>query len=250
MALAPLVYTLWNRVMRFDPENPIWPNRDRFVLSNGHASMLLWSVLHLTRTQAVNADYEVVGEPSVSLDDIRLSKRSYGWPEDAKFFVPDGVCEHFDAGIGQRGAAAHRVWKELFTAYREKYPELAGEIDQMQRRELPAGWDNNLPHFPADATGIAGREASGKVLNVLAQNVPWFLGGSADLGPSNKTTLNFTGAGDFQANSPGGRTCTSESASTQWRPLSMGSPWQNCEPSVRPSSSSVTTHGLRFVSRR
>lgn len=388
MALAPLVYTLWNRVMRFDPQNPIWPNRDRFVLSNGHASMLLWSVLHLTRTQAVNADYEVVGKPSVSLDDIRrfrqldskapghpeyhwvsgvettsgplgqgvatsvgmaiaqkwlanrynqpgfdvfdydiysvcgdgdmmegvsseaaslaghlgldnlcwvydnnhitiegstritftedvaarflaygwnvlrigdandidriehaldvfrqtrgrptfvildshigygaphkqdtaaahgeplgddeirLSKRFYGWPEDAKFFVPDGVCEHFDAGIGQRGAKAHRRWSEGFADYRDKYRELAVEIDQMQRRELPAEWDNNLPNFPADATGIAGREASGQVLNVLAQNIPWLLGGSADLGPSNKTTLKFTGAGDFQADSPGGR---------------------------------------------
>jgi len=388
MALAPLVYTLWNRVMRFDPQNPIWPNRDRFVLSNGHASMLLWSVLHLTRTQAVNADYEVVGKPSVSLDDIRrfrqldskapghpeyhwvsgvettsgplgqgvatsvgmaiaqkwlakrynqprfdvfdydiysvcsdgdmmegisseaaslaghlgldnlcwvydnnhitiegsthitftedvaarflaygwnvlrvgdandigriehaldvfrqtrgrptfivldshigygaphkqgtaaahgeplgddeirLSKRFYGWPEDAKFFVPDGVLEHFDAGIGQRGAEAHRRWRELFAAYWDKYRELATEIDQMQRRELPTGWDNNLPNFPADATGIAGREASGQVLNVLAQNIPWLLGGSADLGPSNKTRLKFAGAGDFQADNPGGR---------------------------------------------
>ncbi len=388
MALAPLVYTLWNRVMRFDPQNPIWPNRDRFVLSNGHASMLLWSVLHLTRTQAVNADYEVVGKPSVSLDDIRrfrqldskapghpeyhwvsgvettsgplgqgvatsvgmaiaqkwlanrynqpgfdvfdydvysvcgdgdmmegisseaaslaghlgldnlcwvydnnhitiegstritftedvaarflaygwnvlrvgdandldriehaldvfrqtrgrptfiifdshigygaphkqdtaaahgeplgddeirLSKRFYGWPEDAKFLVPDGVCEHFDAGIGKRGAEARRGWTDLFAAYRDKYRELAAEIDQMQRRELPAGWDNNLPNFPADATGIAGRDASGQVLNVLAQNIPWLLGGSADLGPSNKTTLKFAGAGDFQADSPGGR---------------------------------------------
>jgi len=388
MALAPLIYTLWNRVMRFDPQNPIWPNRDRFMLSNGHASMLLWSVLHLTRTQAVNADYEVVGQPSVSLDDIRrfrqldskapghpeyhwvsgvettsgplgqgvatsvgmaiaqkwlanrynqpgfdvfdydiysvcgdgdmmegisseaaslaghleldnlcwvydnnhitiegntritftedvatrflaygwnvlrvgdandidriehaldvfrqtlgrptfiildshigygaphkqdtaaahgeplgddeirLSKRFYGWPEDAKFFVPDGVREHFDAGIGKRGAEARRGWTDLFAAYRDKYRELAAEIDQMQRRELPAGWDNNLPNFPADATGIAGREASGQILNVLAQNIPWLLGGSADLGPSNKTTLKFAGAGDFQADSPGGR---------------------------------------------
>ena len=388
MALAPLVYTIWNRVMRFDPQDPIWPNRDRFVLSNGHASMLLWSVLHLTGTQAVNADYERLGQPSVSLDDIRrfrqldskapghpeyhwvsgvetttgplgqgiatsvgmaiaqkwlanrynrpgfdifdyhiyavcgdgclmegvaseaaslaghlgldnlcwvydnnhitiegntritftedvaarflgygwnvlrvgdandidriehalkvfrqtkgrptfiildshigygsphkqdtaeahgeplgeeeirLSKRCYGWPEDAKFLVPDGVREHFAAGIGKRGAEARRLWTELFAAYRAKYPELATEIDQMQRRDLPAGWDRNLPVFPADAKGIAGRDASGKVLNVLAQNIPWFLGGSADLAPSNKTTLKFEGAGDFQADSPGGK---------------------------------------------
>src|SRR6202007_1130257 len=90
-------------------------------------------------------------------------------------------------------------------AYRAKYPELATEIDQMQRRELPAGWDRNLPAFPPDPKGIAGRDASAKGLNVLAQNIPWFLGGSADLGPSNKTTLTYEGAGDFQAGSPGGK---------------------------------------------
>jgi transketolase len=388
MALAPLVYTLWNRVMHFDPLDPIWPNRDRFVLSNGHASMLLWSVLHLTGTRAVNAEYERLGQPSVSLDDIRhfrqldskapghpeyhwvsgvetttgplgqgvatsvgmaigekwlanrynrpgfdvfdyriyavcgdgcmmegvaseaaslaghlgldnlcwiydnnhitieghtnitftedvaarflgygwnvlrvgdandidriehalgvfrqtkgrptflildshigygsphkqdtpeahgeplgddeirLVKRYYGWPEDAKFLVPDGVREHFTAGIGKRGADSRRQWSELFTAYRAKHPALATEIDQMQRRELPAGWDRNLPIFPADAKGIAGRDASGQVLNVLAQNIPWFLGGSADLGPSNKTVLKYEGAGNFQADTPGGK---------------------------------------------
>jgi transketolase len=388
MALAPLVYTIWNRVLRFDPEDPIWPNRDRFVLSNGHASMLLWSVLHLTGTKAVNADYEQLGQPSVSLDDIRrfrqidskapghpeyhwvsgvetttgplgqgaatsigmaiaqkwladrynrpgfaifdynihvvcgdgclmegvtseaaslaghlgldnlcwvydnnhitiegqtslaftedvaarflgygwnvlrvgdandldrieqalarfrdtkgrptliildshigygaphkhdtsaahgeplgeeevrLAKRSYGWPEDAQFLVPDGVREHFAAGIGARGAAARSRWTTLFAAYRAKYPDLATEIEQMQHRDLPAGWDRDLPVFPADAKGIAGRDASGKVLNVLAQSIPWFLGGSADLGPSNKTTLTYKGAGSFQAGNPGGK---------------------------------------------
>jgi transketolase len=388
MALAPLVYTIWNRVMRFDPQDPIWPNRDRFVLSNGHASMLLWSVLHLTKTQAVNQDYEILGRPSVSLDDIRhfrqlgskapghpeyhwvsgvetttgplgqgiatsvgmaigekwlanrynrpgfevfdyniyavcgdgcmmegvgseaaslaghlgldnlcwiydnnhitiegstkitftediearfigygwnvlrvgdandidriehalavfrkekgrptfivldshigygsphkqdtsaahgeplgdeevrLCKRAYGWPEDAQFLVPDGVYEHFAEGIGARGAQARRQWTELLAAYRTRYPELASEIELMQRRELPDGWDRNLPMFPADPKGVAGRDASGQVLNVLAQNIPWFLGGSADLGPSNKTTLKYEGAGDFQAESPGGK---------------------------------------------
>jgi transketolase len=388
MALAPLVYTIWNRVMRFDPQDPIWPNRDRFVLSNGHASMLLWSVLHLTGVQAVNADYETVGKPSVTLDDIRrfrqlgshapghpeyhlvsgvetttgplgqgiatsvgmaiaerwlaarynqpgfdvfdydiyavcgdgclmegvgseaaslaghlgldnlcwiydnnhitiegstritftedvaarflgydwnvlrvgdangldliehalrtfrgtrgrptlivldshigygsphrhdtaaahgeplgeeevkLTKRAYGWPEDAKFLVPDGVREHFAAGVGARGAEARRKWTDLFAGYRAKYPALAAEVDQMQKRELPAGWDRNLPVFPADAKGIAGRDASGQVLNVLAQNVPWFLGGSADLGPSNKTTLKYEGAGDVEPGTPGGK---------------------------------------------
>jgi transketolase len=388
MALAPLVYTIWNRIMLFDPKDPIWPNRDRFVLSNGHASMLLWSVLYLTGTRAVNAEYERLGKPSVTLDDIRhfrqlgskapghpeyhwvsgveattgplgqglansvgmaiarkwlanrynrpgfdvfdydiyavcgdgdlmegvsseaaslaghlglddlcwiydnnhitiegnthitftedvaarflayrwnvlrigdandlgriedalaifrstegrptliileshigygsphkvdtaaahgeplgeeevrLTKRTYGWPENAKFLVPDGVIEQFDAGIGARGAEARRRWQVLFANYHRQFPEFATEIEQMQRRELPSGWDRNLPTFPPDPKGIAGRDASGQVLNVLAQNIPWFLGGSADLGTSNKTALKFANAGDFEAESPGGR---------------------------------------------
>jgi len=108
------------------------------------------------------------------------------------------VREHFDAGIGARGATARRRWAELFGAYRTQHAQLATEIDLMQRRELPVGWDTGLPVFPADPKGIAGRDASSKVLNVLAQNIPWFLGGSADLGTSNKTTLTFPGAGDFE----------------------------------------------------
>ncbi len=386
MALAPLVFTLWNRIMRFDPQDPIWPNRDRFVLSNGHASMLLWSVLHLTGTRAVNADYERLGQISVTLEDIRrfrqlgskapghpeyhwvsgvevttgplgqgiatsvgmaiaekwlasrynkpdfnifdydiyaicgdgdlmegigseaaslaghlaldnlcwiydnnhitiegstrltftedvaarflsyrwnvlrldnandieqiehalrvfrktkdrptliilnshigygsphrqdtaaahgeplgpnevrLTKRAYGWPEDAQFLVPEGVRKHFADGIGMRGASAHRAWTDLFAAYRIQYPDLATEIEQMQRRELPIGWDRNLPVFPADPKGLSGREASGKVLNVLARNIPWLLGGSADLGSSNKTLLTYPGAEDIQASTPG-----------------------------------------------
>ena len=388
MALAPLVYTIWNRLLRFDPEHPIWPNRDRFVLSNGHASMLLWSTLHLTGVQTVNANYETLGQDSVSLDDIRrfrqldskapghpeyhwvsgvetttgplgqgvatsvgmaiaqkwladhynrpgyeifdyniyavcgdgclmegvaseagslaghlgldnlcwiydnnhitiegntrlaftedvagrflaygwnvlrvgdandldrieqalevfcktkgrptfivldshigygsphkqdtaaahgeplgddevrLCKRAYNWPEEAQFYVPDGVYEHFKAGIGKRGAEARRAWIDKFESYRAQFPDLALEIELMQRRELPAGWDRNLPVFPADPKGVAGRDASGKILNVLAQNIPWFLGGSADLGPSNKTLLTFEGAGDFQSDTPGGK---------------------------------------------
>src|SRR5205823_15055660 len=121
------------------------------------------------------------------------------------FLAPEAVYEHFSAGVGARGATARAEWTKQLDAYRTKYPELATEIDLMQRRELPTGWDQNLPTFPADAKGIAGREASGKVLNVLAQKIPWFLGGSADLGPSNKTTLTFEGAGDFQADNQGGR---------------------------------------------
>jgi transketolase len=388
MALAPLVYTLWNRVMSFDPQDPIWPNRDRFVLSNGHASMLVWSILHLTGVQAVNADYESVGQPSVTLDEIRrfrqlnsktpghpeyhwvsgveattgplgqgvatsvgmaiaqkwlanrynkpgfdifdyniyavcgdgcmmegiaseaasiaghlcldnlcwiydnnhitiegntnitftedvagrflaygwnvlrvsdandierikhaldvfkqtkgrptfiivdshigygsphrqdsaeahgdplgdeeirLVKKSYGWPEDAKFLVPDGVYDHFKAGIGKRSSEARKKWNETFAQYRSQNPALATEIDQMQKRELPAGWDRNLPVFPTDPKGVSGRDASGKTLNVLAQNIPWFLGGSADLGPSNRTTLTYQGAGHFQPDNYGGK---------------------------------------------
>jgi transketolase len=388
MALAPLVYTIWNRVMNFDPQDPIWPNRDRFVLSNGHASMLVWSILHLTGVQAVNADYERVGQPSVTLDEIRrfrqlgsktpghpeyhwvsgvesttgplgqgvatsvgmaiaqkwlanrynkpgfelfnyniyavcgdgcmmegiaseaaslaghlgldnlcwiwdnnhitiegntniaftedvagrflaygwnvlrvgdandleriehaltifrqtknrptfiildshigygsphiqdtpeahgeplgddeirLVKRFYGWPEEAKFLVPDGVYDHFKSGLGSRGGEARRQWIELFAKYRSQNPALADEIDQIEKRELPAGWDRNLPVFSANPKGMSGRDASGKVLNVLAQNIPWLLGGSADLGPSNRTTLTFEGAGNFQSGTPSGK---------------------------------------------
>jgi transketolase len=147
---------------------------------------------------------EAHGEP-LGEEEVRVTKRSYGWPEEARFFVPDGVYAHFAAGIGARGNTARREWKSLFSDYRKTFPELAAEIDLMQRRELPVGWDRNLPVFPADPKGLAGREASGKVLNVLAQNIPWLIGGSADLGPSNKTTLIFEGAGHLQAASPGGR---------------------------------------------
>ncbi len=122
------------------------------------------------------------GEP-LGVEEVRLTKRAYGWPEDAQFLVPNGVPEHFAAGVGARGAAAHAAWNELFAAYRAQHPQLANAVDQMQRRELPTGWDRKLPVFAADAKGIAGRDASSQVLNVLAQNIPWFLGGSADLGP-------------------------------------------------------------------
>ena len=144
------------------------------------------------------------GEP-LGEEECRLVKRSYGWPEDAQFLVPEGVREHFAAGIGARGALARTKWTELFTSYRAAHADLADEIDRMQRRELPTGWDRNLPVFPADTRGVAGREASGKVLNVLAQDIPWLIGGSADLGPSNKTTLTYEGAGHFQKQSPGGK---------------------------------------------
>ena len=144
------------------------------------------------------------GEP-LGPEEVRLTKRAYGWPEDAQFLVPDGVYDHFAEGVGARGRQVHKEWNELFAKYKAQYPDRANEVDLMQRRELPAGWDRDLPVFPADPKGVAGRDASNKVLNVLAQNIPWFLGGSGDLGPSNKTTLTFPGAGDLQPETPGGK---------------------------------------------
>jgi len=144
------------------------------------------------------------GEP-LGEEEVRLVKKFYGWPEDAKFLVPEGVREHFQDGIGKRGRDARTQWERLFAAYTQKYPDLADRLHRMQRRELPDGWDKNLPVFPADAKGLATRESSGKVLNLLAQNIPWLIGGSADLATSNKTNLKFEGAGDFQAGEYGGR---------------------------------------------
>jgi transketolase len=144
------------------------------------------------------------GEP-LGEEEVRLVKKFYGWPEDAKFLVPDGVREHFRDGIGRRGRDLHARWSDLFAGYSKKYPDLAERLSQMQHHELPAGWDKNLPTFPADAKGVATRESSGKVLNVVSQNIPWLIGGSADLATSNKTTLKFEGAGDFQAGSYAGR---------------------------------------------
>jgi transketolase len=388
MAMAPVVYCLWQRFLRFDPEDPIWSNRDRFVLSIGHASMLLYSMLHLTGVKAVNPKYEVLGEQSVTLDDIkrfrqldsrcpghpeyrwtsgvetttgplgqgvatsvgmaiasrwmasyfnrpgfdlfdydvyalcgdgdmmegvaseaaslaghlrlsnlcwiydnnritiegathlafsedvatrfigygwnvtragdandldmlarafntfkktndrptliivdshiaygaptkqgtsaahgeplgeeeiRLTKRNYGWPEDAKFLVPEEVREHFRAGIGTRSRELRNAWFSRFEEYRDAYPELADHLYRMQHRQLPDGWDRDIPNFAPDAKGLAGRDASSKVLNAIAKNVPWLIGGAADLAPSTKTRLTFEGAGDFTAENGAGR---------------------------------------------
>ncbi len=379
MAMAPVCYTLWNEFLRFDPENPIWPNRDRFVLSMGHASMLIYSLLHLAQVKAVNKEYEQVGKLSVPLDDIKRfrqmdsrcaghpeyrwtsgietttgplgqgyatsvgmaiaskwmgatynrpgfdlfgydvyalggdgcmmegaaseaaslaghlkldnlcwiydnnkitieghtewafsedvatrfiaygwnvtrvgdandldmlrrafrnfketrgrptliivdshigygstkqdthtahgeplgeeeikkTKKFYGWPEDAKFLVPPEAVQSFKDGMGRRGAAAHAEWLNLFNQYKAKHPDLAEQTVNIQKRQLPKGWDKDIPLFPADPKGMAGRDANGKVLNAIAKNVPWLLGGAADLAPSTKTRLTFDGAGDF-----------------------------------------------------
>ena len=388
MGMSPTVYCLWQRLLRFDPADPIWMNRDRFVLSAGHASTMLYTVLHLARVKAVDPEYEILGRPSVTLDDlktfrqsgsrcaghpeyrwtsgvetttgplgqgvatsvgmaiaekwlasrynrpgfeqfgyriyalcgdgcmmeglsgeaaslaghlkldnlcwiydnnpitiegkteitftedvagrflaygwnvvrvgdandldrienalrtaagttgrpslviidshigygsphrqdtsaahgeplgeeeIKLTKQAYRWPADAKFLVPEEVYEHFASGIGRRGREARQQWEQQFAEYSKKFPELAKEIEQIQKREPPANWSKDIPFFPADAKGIAGREASAKVLNTIAPNFPWLLGGSADLSPSTKTRLTFAEAGDFQAGSPSGR---------------------------------------------
>ena len=378
IALAPVAYTLWQEFLRFDPAAPIWPNRDRFVLSAGHASTLLYSLLHLTGVHSVNPKYETLGEPSVSLDDlkafrqldskcpghpeyrwtagvecttgplgtgyatsvgmaiaskwlgatynrpgfdmfdydvyavggdgcmmegvaqeaaslaghlqldnlcwiydnneitiegstslafsddiatkfiaygwnvtrvgdandrrmlarafngfkaeshrptliivdsriaygaptkegthgahgeplgadeIRGAKRFYGWPEDESFLVPDEVYSHFEAGIGARGQQLREEWESRFAQYAVQYPDLADQLDRIQRRELPEGWDAEIPTFPADPKGVAGRAANGAVLNAVAKGVPWLVGGAADLAPSTKTEL--VGGGDF-----------------------------------------------------
>jgi transketolase len=144
------------------------------------------------------------GEP-LGDEEIKLTKRNYGWPEDARFLVPDGVREDFAKGIGERGRTAREAWTRLFERYRDKYPELADHLQRMQHRQLPEGWDKGLAPFPADAKGVSGRDASGKVINIVARNVPWMVGGSADLAPSTKTRLTFEGAGDLTADTPGGR---------------------------------------------
>ena len=140
--------------------------------------------------------YEAHGEP-LGEPEVKLTKKNYGWPEDAKFLVPDGVYSHLQNGVGARGAQEHAKWDALFAEYSKKFPDLADQLRRMQKRQLPDNWEKNLPVFPADAKGMATRESSGKVLNVLAQNIPWMVGGSADLAKSNKTNLTFEGAGEF-----------------------------------------------------
>jgi transketolase len=144
------------------------------------------------------------GEP-LGEEEVRLVKKFYGWPEDAKFLVPDGVREHFRDTIGKRGRELRAQWSKLFSDYSQKFPELSERLSQMQHHQLPASWDKNIPSFPPDAKGVATRESSGKVLNAFAQNIPWLIGGSADLATSNKTTLKFDGAGEFNAGNYAGR---------------------------------------------
>ncbi|MGH8865706.1 MAG: transketolase family protein [Burkholderiales bacterium] len=143
---------------------------------------------------------EAHGEP-LGAQEARLAKEFYGWDPDAQFYIPDGVAAHFKQQLGRRGAVARAAWAKLFAAYRRQYPDLADQIDRMQCRDLPDGWESALPTYSADAKGMATRDSSGKVLNAIAAKMPWLLGGAADLSPSTKTHLNFDFAGEFQ--SPG-----------------------------------------------
>ncbi len=136
---------------------------------------------------------EALGE-----EEVRLAKEFYGWDPDAKFLMPDEVPTHFKAQFGQRGTDAHAAWKTLFKKYQAQYPDLALQIAHMQAGMLPEGWDAALPNFEANAKGVSTRDAAGKVLNAIAKQVPWVLGGAADLAPSTKTTLTFDFAGVFE----------------------------------------------------
>ena len=155
------------------------------------------------------------GEP-LGEEEVRLVKKFYGWPEDAKFLVPDGVLESFRNGIGKRGGDLHQKWETLFADYGKKFPELAGQIKHMQHRELPDGWDKNLPTFPADAKGLATRESAGKVLNAVAENLPWMVGGSADLARSDKTGSSSMAPAISRRVATVDATCTLECANTVW----------------------------------
>jgi transketolase len=138
-------------------------------------------------------------------EEIKLTKKAYGWPEDKKFFVPDEVQKLFRDCIVAHGQKANADWNALFTEYKKQYAEQAGEIEHIVHGDLPAGWDAEMQPFPADAKGMASRVSSGKVLNQIAKHVPWLIGGSADLAPSNNTLLNFEKVGDFSASNYAGR---------------------------------------------
>ena len=170
-------------------------DRPTIVIVNSHIG---YGSPHKQDTNAAH------GEP-LGEDEVRLAKKFYGWPEDAHFLVPDGVLENFRDGIGKRGRELSSKWNDLFAKYSQQFLDLADNINRMQRRDLPDGWDKNLPTFPADPKGVATRESSGKVLNIVAQSVPWLIGGAADLATSNKTDLKFEGAGVFKAGNYGGR---------------------------------------------
>jgi len=170
-------------------------NKDRPTLIVVH-SHIGYGAPHKQDTSAAH------GEP-LGAEEVRLTKEFFGFSPDESFVVPDGVREHFAAGIGARGAKLRQGWDDLFARYKAQYPDLAADIMHMHNRELPDGWEKALPTFPVSASGMSTRDASGKVLNAMAQKVPYLLGGAADLYPSTKTRLEFEFAGDFEANEIG-----------------------------------------------
>jgi len=196
----------WNVTRVADANDLHWLARayDSFLKTKGKPTLIVLDS-HIGYGSPHKQDsYEAHGEP-LGEAEIKLVKRNYGWPEDAKFLVPDGVVNHFREGLAKRGADLHLKWNQLFADYSKQFPDLAGQLNLMQRRALPANWDKDLPSFPADAKGVASRESSGKALNALAKNIPWLIGGSADLAKSNKTNLDFPGAGEFLPGEYAGR---------------------------------------------
>ena len=185
------------------------------------------------------------------MDEVAATKRFYHWPEDENFLVPDRVREHFAGAMAENGGRLRREWEELFARYAQEYPELAEQLNRMQRRTLPDGWDADLPEFPPDAKGIASRDSSGKVLNAVAGRVPWLIGGSSDLAPSNKSRLTFDGAGDFSRGRPGRAQPALRGARARRRGgLPTGSRCPSCAPTRPGSSSSPTSSAARCGSRR
>ena len=174
-------------------------DRPTLIIVDSH---IAWGAPNKQDTHAAH------GEP-LGEDEIRLTKRNYHWPEDAKFYIPDGVREHMAAFMGERGQKLREAWMALFEQYQKAHPALAEQVYRMQHRQLPEHWDKDIPIFAPDKKGISGRDASGKVLNALAKSVPWLLGGAADLAPSTKTRLQFSKdsdePGDFLAENYGGR---------------------------------------------
>jgi len=170
-------------------------DRPTLIIVDSH---IAWGAPHKQDTSGAH------GEP-LGEEEIKLTKRNYGWPEEAKFLVPDGVYARFQELMGSRGKGLRDAWITKFDAYKAEYPDLADQLYKMQKRQLPDGWDKDIPTFPADPKGLAGRDASQKVENAIGKNVPWLVGGSADLAPSTKTRLTFEGAGDFTAKDYSGR---------------------------------------------
>jgi len=146
---------------------------------------------------------EAHGEP-LGEDEVRLTKKFYGWDPDLEFYVPAGAREHFRAHVGERGARVLREWESRFDGYRQRYPDLAEQVERLRAGELPPQWMSKLTEFPADTKGLATRDSSGKVLNAIAAQMPWLLGGAADLAPSTKSNLTFASAGEFEAPGDGG----------------------------------------------